>query len=103
MIIPIECKKGSFLDISFPYESDYLRNILDGFIEINGIYDAGLYIELTRRPDLFGEHRYQESYEPIFYILNSPLRNIDPKNRETEARVLTYPDLRYKLCEHKTI
>ncbi|MGC9384091.1 MAG: aminotransferase class IV [Kosmotogaceae bacterium] len=96
-------KSADFFGISFPYDSDYLRNVIDELIEINGIYDGELYVELTRGTDLFREHRYQKSYDPTFFILTSPLRNIDPKNRVKGASVFTYPDLRHKLCEHKTI
>lgn len=103
MIIPIECKKGSFLDISFPYESDYLKNVTDELIETDRIYDGELYIELTRGTDLFREHRYQESYDPTFLMLTSPLRNIDPNNWKTGVRVFTYPDLCHKFCEYKTL
>jgi len=96
-------KSAEYFNISFPYEIEYIKNVLRELIETNEIYDGEVYIELTRGTDLFREHKYQKSYEPTFFILTSPLRNIDPKNWESGASVFTYPDLRHTLCEHKTI
>jgi D-alanine transaminase len=36
-------------------------------------------------------------------MLALPLRHIDRENWKKGVKLLTYPDLRHKLCEHKTI
>lgn len=59
---------------------------------------------MTRGIDPNREHKYPpENTQPTFFMLAIPLREIDPVNWGKGARVFSFPDLRHKLCEHKTI
>ncbi|AKI98341.1 aminotransferase class IV [Kosmotoga pacifica] len=95
---------AEFLGIPFPYSFDYIKEMALELISLNKVNDGELYIELTRGTDLNREHRYpSEDMQPTFFMLAFPLRQIDPENWKHGATVFPYPDLRHRLCEHKTI
>ncbi len=93
-----------FFGIRLPYTP---REILDAAVELarmNAVTDGEVYIEVTRGIDPHREHRMPPStIEPTFFMLAFPLRAIDPRNWVQGAQVITHPDLRHGLCEHKTL
>jgi len=93
-----------FFGIPFPYSLDEIKDRARELIAFNGIDDGELYVELTRGIDQNREHKYpSENTQPTFFMLAIPLREIDPSNWERGTVVFGFPDLRHKLCEHKTI
>lgn len=96
-------RSAEFLRIPFDYTLQKLRAEAVELIRMNGVTDGELYCELTRGADPYRQHKYPpRETEPTFFMLSFPLRTIDPSNWERGALLLTYPDLRHRLCEHKT-
>ncbi len=92
------------LGIDFPYAIEEVRAFAEKLIEKNGLDEGELYIELTRGCDINREHRFPpKETPPTFFMLAIPLRKIDPNNWKEGAKVVTYEDLRHKLCIHKTL
>lgn len=96
-------KSAKFFDISLPWTGESVKRAALELIDKNDVRDGELYIELTRGNDKHREHRYPEGNTSTFFMLALPLRHIEKSNWETGVEVFTYPDLRHKLCEHKTI
>ena len=97
-------KSAAFFDIPLRFCAEYVKTAAVDLIERNGIEDGELYLELTRGTDLHREHRYPPAgTNSTFFMLALPLRHIDYRNWETGVRLFTYPDLRHRLCEHKTV
>ena len=97
-------KSAAHFDITLPYGSGYVKNAALELIKKNGIEDGELYLELTRGTDLHREHRFPPKRTPsTFFMLALPLRHIDRESWKKGVKLLTYPDLRHRLCEHKTI
>lgn len=95
---------ASFFGIPFPYSLDEIKNKAHELLSLNRINDGELYIELTRGVDPNREHRYPpRNTQSTFFMLAIPLREINPENWKRGAAVFSFPDLRHKLCEHKTI
>lgn len=95
---------AEFFGIPFPYSNCEIKDRAREIIAVNGIKDGELYIELTRGVDQNREHKYPPgNTQPTFFMLAIPLREINPLNWERGAIVFSFPDLRHRLCEHKTI
>jgi D-alanine transaminase len=97
-------RSARFLGIAFPFTDQKLAAEALELIRRNDVTDGELYLELTRGADPYRQHKYPPSgTEPTLFMLSFPLRTIDAVNWERGATLLTYPDLRHRLCEHKTI
>ncbi len=97
-------KSAAFFNMEIPFTSQETKEFASELIRRNAIEDGELYIQLTRGTDLHREHRFPSEKTPsTFFMLALPLRRIDAENWKNGVKLLTYPDLRHKLCEHKTI
>jgi D-alanine transaminase len=93
---------SAFLEIDFPYNNNDLLTAARELVKKNKIKDGELYVEITR-----GEapryHTFPEDTEPNFFMALNPLR-VMPKNCWSQGiKVITYPDIRWKLCNIKSI
>jgi D-alanine transaminase len=97
-------QSAAFFGIPFPYEAAVLEQIARELIRRNSVSDGELYLQLTRGADPLRTHRFPPAgTPPTLFMLANPVRAIDPACWERGARVVTYPDLRHGLCEHKTL
>ncbi|MDK2945070.1 MAG: D-alanine transaminase [Mesotoga sp.] len=97
-------KSAEFFNIEMRFPSEEARRIAVELVKRNGIEDGELYIELTRGTDPHRDHRYPpKETRSTFFMLALPLRKIDSTSWRDGVKLLTYPDLRHGLCEHKTI
>jgi len=97
-------KSAAFFQIPFDFNFNEILEKVEKLVEINEISDGELYAELTRGIDKNREHRFPAgNSQATFFMLALPLRKINPANWEDGAKISLYPDLRHKLCEHKTI
>jgi D-alanine transaminase len=95
---------AGFFGLPFHYRSEDLHDAARELIRRNGITDGELFLELTRGVDRHRDHRFPGSdTQPTFFMLAFQLRPIPPESWEQGVRVITYPDLRGLLCEHKTL
>lgn len=92
------------LEIDFPYGFEEVRGFAEELISLNGLDEGELYIELTRGADINREHRFPPKGTPsTFFMLAIPLRKIDRNNWTQGAKVVTFDDLRHRMCIHKTL
>ncbi len=97
-------QSAAFFQLSVPHRDEEIESIARELARRNGIDDGEVYLELTRGVGPSRDHRYPPpGTPPTFLVMVIPLRPIDPANWEAGAAVYTYPDLRGKLCEHKTL
>lgn len=94
---------AAFFELRVPFTKAEIVAIAEDLIARNAIDDGEVYIQLTRGTDRHRDHRYAPDTKPTFHMLAFPVRSIDPDNWVKGARVITYPDERHALCEHKTI
>lgn len=95
---------AGFFGLPFPERAEDLHAAARELVRRNGVNDGELYLQLTRGVDPRRDHRYPaRDSRPTFFMLAFQLRPIPPDSWERGVRVITYPDLRGLLCEHKTI
>jgi D-alanine transaminase len=97
-------KSAEFFNIEMRFTPEEVKKSALELIGRNSIEDGELYLELTRGTDPHREHRYPpKDTSSTFFMLALPLRRIDADNWKNGVKLFAYPDLRHKLCEHKTI
>jgi len=95
---------AGFLGLPFRQRVEDLHAAALELIRRNGITDGELYLQLTRGVDRRRDHRLPGAdTEPTFFMLAFQLRPIPADSWTRGVRVITYPDLRGLLCEHKTL
>ncbi len=95
---------AGFFGLPFHQRIDELHEAARELVRRNEVTDGELYLELTRGVDRRRDHRYPaRDSEPTFFMLAFQLRPIPADSWERGVRVITYPDLRGLLCEHKTL
>ncbi len=96
-------KSSKFFKIKFEYNLDKIEAIAQELSSINKIESGELFLEITRGADTIRDHIFEKEYAPTFLEVVQPLRRIDANLWQTGAKLVTYPDMRHGLCEHKTI
>lgn len=96
-------RSSKFFKIKFEYDLDKIEAIARELSSINKIEDGELFLEITRGTDTIRDHIFEGEYVSTFLEVVQPLRKIDANLWKTGAKLITYPDMRHGLCEHKTI
>lgn len=95
-------KSSTFLEMEFPYSSNHLLEAARELVKRNKIKNGELYLEITR-----GEapryHTFPEGTKPNFFMTLNPLRDMPGNCWSKGIKVITYPDIRWKLCNIKSI
>lgn len=97
-------KSAEFFGLNMKYNLEYMKAKAFELIELNGIEDGEIYLELTRGADLNREHSYpSDKKQSTFFMLALPIRKIEKTNWTKGIKIFSYPDYRHQLCFHKTI
>lgn len=97
-------KSAEFFNLNMAYNLEYMKAKAYELIELNGIVDGEIYLELTRGSDPNREHGYpSDKKQATFFMLALPIRKIEKTNWTEGVKIFSYPDYRHKLCFHKTI
>ncbi len=96
-------RSSKFFKMKSRYSLSEIESIALELSSVNGVEDGELFLEITRGTDTIRDHIFEEEYDPNFLEVVQPLRKIDRNLWETGAKIVTYPDMRHGLCEHKTI
>ena len=96
-------RSAIFFGMKLRYDLEEIKNVARELSVLNGVKNGELFLELTRGYDEIRDHIFGEKYEPTFLEIVQPLRKIDPILWKKGAKLVTFPDMRHGLCEHKTI
>ena len=97
-------RSAEFFGLNMRYDVEYIKARAFELIEMNGIVDGEIYLELTRGTDPHREHRYPpKEVSTTFFMLALPIRKIEKTNWTEGVNIFSFPDLRHQLCVHKTI
>ena len=96
-------KSAIFFGMKLSYNLEQIKSVARELSMLNGVKNGELFLELTRGYDEIRDHIFEEKYEPTFLGIVQPLRKIDPVLWKKGAKLVTFPDMRHGLCEHKTI
>ncbi len=96
-------RSAIFFGMKLRYDLEKIKNVARELSVLNGVKNGELFLELTRGYDEIRDHIFGEKYEPTFLEIVQPLRKIDPILWKKGAKLVTFPDMRHGLCEHKTI
>ncbi len=95
---------AGFFGLPFHERAEDLHAAARELVRRNEVTDGELYLQLTRGVDPRRDHHYPaRDSRPTFFMLAFQLRPIPADSWERGVRVITYPDLRGLLCEHKTV
>ncbi len=96
-------ESAEFFNLTLAFSEEDCQNQVNTLIKENELYDGEVYIELSRGDDDFREHSFRQEHKGTFAVLTLPLRHINQENWKNGVKLTVYPDLRHKLCEHKTV
>lgn len=96
-------KSANFFRMKLRYNLEEIKNVARELSVLNDVKNGELFLELTRGYDEIRDHIFEEKYESTFLEIVQPLRKIDPILWKKGAKLVTFPDMRHGLCEHKTI
>jgi D-alanine transaminase len=91
------------LRIAYDVDAEGLKQIVDTLLEKNALTDATVYMQITRgvAPR---DHQFPSTpVDPAVVMTMSPLKPLSAEQYENGIKAITYPDMRWKRRDFKTI
>ena len=93
---------AEIMQIPVPISQDEFWRVARRLIQVNGVDEGCIYIQLTRgaAPRI---HSFPDEIEPTLVVMARNLRVVTPGAKKRGGKIITAPDNRWGLCYVKTV
>lgn len=91
------------IHLASPHDEAGWRRIIEGVIDANAGDEQSVYLQVTRGAASGREHAFPETVTPTVFAMSTPIADIPAAPDIRGASAVTLEDIRWALCDLKTI
>ncbi len=95
-------RSATAIEITVPYSREEITGFMAELVRLSGVYEAGIYIQLTRGT-AHRTHHFPNGATPNFFMVARDFEPIPPSCYTEGVSLTLLPDERWKRCDIKTL